>query len=73
MADLLFTISGVASLSPFLSGDFGVSPAEESSTSGLGLRGVEKSALNDAGLGGSGLLDEAPIVRDFDGDELCVL
>lgn len=66
-ADLLFTISGVASLSFPRSGDLGVSPAEESSTSGRGLRGVLKSVLN-AGVGGRGLLGEEPIVRSFDGE-----
>ena len=69
IADLVLTISGVASPSLLRSGDFGVSPAEESSISGLGLRGV----LKREGLGGRGLLGEVPITRDFVGDELKAL
>lgn len=50
-------LSGVASLSSRTSGDFGVSPAEESSISLVVLRGVLKRALK-AGGAGSGLLGE---------------
>lgn len=54
IADLVFLISGVSSLSSPLSGLFGVSPADESSISGLGFLGVVKSVFLK-GVGGSGL------------------
>ena len=49
-------MSGVASLSSRF-GDFGVSPAEESSIAVAVFRGVEKSALK-AGTGGRALLGD---------------
>ena len=74
---LLCLISGVTSLSSLGSGDFGVSPAEESSKSLFGFRGVLKRLFH-AGMAGRGLDGEdcwLPIVLDFEGESnpLCVL
>jgi hypothetical protein len=75
-AVLLFLISGVTSLSSLGSGDFGVSPAEESSKSLLGFRGVLKRVFHTGGAG-KGFVGEDcwfPIALDFDGESnpLCV-
>lgn len=70
----LLLISGVASLSSLGSGDRGVSPAEESSKSSFGFRGVLNSPLKagtPGGMAGRGFVGEdcwLPIVLDFEGE-----
>lgn len=76
-AVLVFVTSGVASLSSLGAGEFGVSPAEESSISGFCFRGVVNMLWLYAGIDGSGFVGEVcwlPIVLDFEGEfkALCV-